>query len=99
MSESTKPGSSDEPAFRYTARMAGRIEESAARCDEAAALGALADSVNSVMLTLTQRWVRLRVEGRLSEAAAVMEEHGPPIFGQLAGTYASSRRPDTTAIG
>ena len=26
MSESTKPGSSDEPAFRYTAATAGEIE-------------------------------------------------------------------------
>jgi hypothetical protein len=85
-----------EPLYRWyvplwrgmRALMAGRIDESAALCDEAAALGAMADSVNALMLTLTQRWVRLRVEGRLSEAAAVMVEHGPQVFGQLAGTYA-----------
>lgn len=68
--------------------MAGRIDEATALCKEAETLGALADSVNAVMLTLTQRWVRLRVEGRLGEAAALMEEKGVEVFGQLAGTYA-----------
>ena len=85
-----------EPLYRWyvplwrgmRALMAGRIDEAMALCNEAEALGALADSVNAVMLTLTQRWVRLRVEGRLGEAAALMEEKGVEVFGQLAGTYA-----------
>jgi hypothetical protein len=85
-----------EPLYRWyvplwrgmRALMAGRIDDSAAHCEEAAALGALADSRNAVMLTLTQRWVRLRVEGKLAEAATLMEEKGPEVFGQLIGTYA-----------
>lgn len=85
-----------EPLYRWyvplwrgmRALMAGRIEESAAHCDEAEALGALADSVNATMLTLTQRWVRLRVEARLTEAAELVDEKGVEVFGELAGSYA-----------
>lgn len=85
-----------EPLYRWyvplwrgmRALMAGRTEEATALCEEAEALGALADSVNAVMLTLTQRWVCLRVQGQLREAAALMEEKGTEVFGQLAGTYA-----------
>jgi hypothetical protein len=87
-----------EPLYRWyaplwrgmRALMAGNAEESAACCDEAAALGAMADSANATMLTLTQRWVRLRVEGRLAEAAAMMETDGLAAFGDLAGTYATA---------
>ena len=81
------------PLWRGTrALMAGRVDDSTALCAEAASLGADADSVNAVMLTLTQQWVRLRVEGRLAEAARLMDEHATAVFGELAGTYAVGRR-------
>ena len=85
-----------EPLYRWyvplwrgmRALMAGRIEESAASCDEAEAVGALAHSANAAMLVMTQRWVRLRVEGRLAEAAQLIDEKGFELFGELAGSYA-----------
>ena len=85
-----------EPLYRWyvplwrgmRALMAGRIEESAASCDEAEAVGALAHSANAAMLVMTQRWVRLRVEGRLAEAAQLIDDKGFELFGELAGSYA-----------
>ena len=56
----------------------GRIDESSALCDDASAIGAHADSVNAAMLTLTQQWVRLRVEGRLAEAAQLIDDNAAP---------------------
>lgn len=87
-----------EPLYRWyvplwrgmRALMSGRVEECAALCAEAEALGAMADSVNATMLTLTQRWVRLRAEGRLTEAAELVDEKALEVFGELAGTYAVS---------
>ncbi|HVT77271.1 MAG TPA: AAA family ATPase [Acidimicrobiales bacterium] len=85
-----------EPLYRWyvplwrgmRALMAGRIEESARWCAEAAAIGEDAGSTNAVMLTLTQQWVRLRVAGRFGAAAQLMDEHAISVFGALAGTYA-----------
>ena len=87
-----------EPLYRWyvplwrgmRALMAGRVEECAVLCAEAEVLGAMADSVNATMLTLTQRWVRLRVEGRLTEAAELIDEKALEVFGELAGTYVLS---------
>jgi AAA ATPase domain len=84
-----------EPLYRWyvplwrgmRALMAGRVEESSGWCDEAEAVGALAHSANASMLVLTQRWVRLRVEGRVAEAARLIDE-GLEVFGELAGSYA-----------
>lgn len=56
--------------------MRGRIAESAAASAEAAALGELAGSGNARMLVTTQEWVRRRVEGRFTDAAAVIDAAG-----------------------
>lgn len=87
-----------EPLYRWyvplwrgmRALMSGRVEESTALCAEADTLGAMAGSVNAAMLTLTQRWVRLRVEGRLTEAAELLDDYALEVFGELAGTLAVS---------
>lgn len=87
-----------EPLYRWyvplwramRALMKGRVDESAALCVEAEQLGAMANSTNATMLTLAQRWVRLRVEGRLTEAAGLIDAKALEVFGDLAGTEALS---------
>lgn len=87
-----------EPLYRWyvplwrgmRALMSGQVEASAASCAEAEELGAIAGSTNAAMLTLTQRWVRLRVEGRLTEAAELIDAKALEVFGELAGAFAVS---------
>jgi hypothetical protein len=68
------------------ALMEGRIGESVLRCDEAESLGRMAHSRNATMLVLTQRWVRLRVEGQHAMAAQLLSEGAGEAFGGLPGT-------------
>lgn len=90
-----------EPLYRWyvplwlgmRALMAGHVDESATLCAQAAALGAMAQSANAEMLVLTQEWVRLRVDGRLADAAALIHATATEVFGDLAGSYA------VTALG
>ena len=85
-----------EPLYRWyvplwrgmRAMMAGRIEESAACCDEAESVGALAHSgkrgdarVHPALGPVA------RSEGRLAEAAQLIDDHCFELFGELAGTY------------
>lgn len=82
-----------EPLYRWyvplwrgmRALMAGRTAESASLCDEASALGELAHSDNAAMLTLTQRWVRLRADDQLDDAGRLVIEQGLTVFGELPG--------------
>jgi len=63
------------PLWRGALAMAAGDLGTAQRCTaEAERLGALAGSQNAAVLTIIQRWVRLRHERRFGEAAALMAE-------------------------
>lgn len=81
-----------QPVYRWyaplwrgmRALMAGRTAESERWCEEAEAVGALAQSTNARMLVFTQRWVRLRVQGDFEASGAAALE-GEALFVDVPG--------------
>lgn len=67
------------------ALMHGDTAAAAAACAAAAAIGDTVGSVNCRMLTLTQTWVRLRVEGRFAEASQALMTEAGEVFGPEPG--------------
>lgn len=82
-----------EPLYRWyvplwrgmRALMAGQTAECERCSAEAEVIGAAAHSDNAAMLVLTQRWVRLRVEGDLVGAGSILDREGTAVFGPLPG--------------
>lgn len=82
-----------EPLYRWyvplwrgmSALTRGELEESSAWCKKAAEIGARAHSDNAAMLTAQQEWIRLRAQGRFTDASRLLEDAFAPYFDQAGG--------------
>jgi tetratricopeptide (TPR) repeat protein len=77
--------------------MRGDIEAAARHCALAEEIGQLARSHNARMLTFTQRWVRLRYQGRVTEAGRAMAQLIEPEVGAPSVTPAGWPYPAVVA--